>query len=116
MTRKPASLQAVEVVILALLLVVIVGQSAYLLTYVTQSRKVQDRLVCQTQINTAFRESLTVRTESAGRERDAQRQLLTSLRRPVDRAVVEDAYARYFAVLDQADRDRDAHPLPDITC
>ncbi|MEN3267359.1 MAG: hypothetical protein V7646_4253 [Pseudonocardia sp.] len=52
----------------------------------------------------------------AGRERDAQRQLLTELRQPTNRAQVDEAYAEYFAVLDQADRERDPHPLPDIAC
>lgn len=116
MIRKLASMQGVEVVMFVLLFVVIVAQSVYLVTYVRAQREVQDQLVCQSQVNTAFREALTVRTESAGRERDAQRKLLTALSEPPSREQFQRAYEDYFTALDQADRDRDANPLPDFDC
>jgi hypothetical protein len=115
--RKGApSLQGVEAAIFAFLLLVILGQTYYLVTYVQQQRETTAKVLCQSDVNTAFRRALLERSDSSARERQAQRDLLTALavQPPPEEARV--VYRRYFDVLDQADRDRAANPLPTTTC
>lgn len=116
MIKRIASLHGVEVVIFALLLAVMIGQSYYLLTYVHEQRLTQDRLVCQSHLNDAFRDALTQRTDAASAERAAQRTFLTSLTQNSTPAQAQKAYGDYLAALDAADRDRANNPLPAPSC
>lgn len=108
-------LQAVEMVIFGLLFAAILGQSVYLITYVREQREVVDAIRCQTELNTQFRIALKLRTDAATREREAQRELLTGP--PArDPATARERVQNYLNVLDEADRERDANPLPQDSC
>jgi len=108
-------LQAVELVIFGLLFAAIIGQSFYLITYVREQREVVEKIRCQTELNTAFRLALKIRTDAASREREAQRELLTGPPTK-DPAVAKARIEGYLKVLDEADRERDANPLPHDSC
>lgn len=116
MIRKLVSLQGVEIAIFAVLFLAIIGQSIYLITYVREQREVQDALVCQSQLNSAFRDSLTSRTDAASRERAAQRAFLVSLTQDTTPAQGQKAFSDYLHALDDADADRANNPLPAPTC
>lgn len=114
MIRK-IGLQAVELVIFGLLFAAILGQSFYLITYVREQREIVASVACQTELNTQFRLALKIRTDAASREREAQRTLLTGP--PVkDAAEAKARVQHYLDVLDEADRERDANPLPADHC
>lgn len=110
--RRFGGLQGVVLAMLALLLVVMVGQTLYLLSYGQQLRENQNALVCGWQVTQQLR-------EAAARERAAQRALLSmNANRDADKALT-DAERRaasqvgikaYLDVLAQNDRDRAALP------
>lgn len=108
-------LQAVEVAIFGLLFAAILGQSFYLITYVREQREVVAALSCQTELNTQFRLALKIRTDAATRERAAQRELLTGPPTK-DPVTAKERVQNYLNVLDDADRERDANPLPKDSC
>jgi len=106
--RPWGGLQGVVLGVLALLLVVMVGQTVYLLGYGQQLRESQDALVCQWQVTKQLR-------EAAGRERGAQRALLATnstananrdLTDAERRAAAQVAIKAYLDVLDANDVDR----------
>ena len=111
--RRFGGLQGVVVAVLALLLVVMLGQTVYLLSYGRQLRESQDALVCQWQVTQSLR-------EAAGRERAAQRALLTTnaniyanktLTEDERRAASQVAIKAYLDVLNRNDADRADLPL-----
>jgi type II secretory pathway pseudopilin PulG len=108
-SRPFGGLQGVVVAVLALLLVVMLGQTVYLLSYGHALRESQDALVCQWQITQQLR-------EAAARERTAQRTLLAaSANRQNLPATERETASRlavnaYLDVLAQNDRDRAALP------
>lgn len=102
-------LHAVEVAIFGLLFAAILGQSFYLITYVREQREVVDAIACQTHLNTEYRKALKIRTDAASREREAQRTLLTN-------PITAESTRAYLDVLDDADRERDANPIPSENC
>lgn len=108
--RKHPNLELVEVGVFALLLIVVCAQTYYLMTYVRDQRAITDRLQCQVQLNDVFREALTLRTAAQARERQAQREFLTS------RAFGPEQLRNYLAALDEADADRANTPLPTSRC
>lgn len=114
MIRK-IGLHAVELAVFGLLFAAILGQSFYLITYVREQREVVEAIACQTKLNTQFRLALKIRTDAATREREAQRTLLTSPPAK-DAAEAKARVESYLKVLDQADRERDANPLPADSC
>lgn len=107
--RRFGGLQGLVLAVLALLLVVLLGQTAYLLSYGRQLRENQDALICQWQVTQQLREAAT-------RERTAQRTLLTASanRQNLPEAERETASRlavnAYLDVLAQNDRDRAALP------
>lgn len=111
MTGKPArnSLAPVEWAVTVLQVVVTIVLAAYLLTYVQQQRERADLVECQSELNTAFREAIAARSDSAAAERAAQRDLLTS-------AFDQAAITAYLDALAVADRDRANNPVPRDVC
>lgn len=108
--RKHPNLELIEVGVFALLLLVVCAQTFYLLTYVRQQRQVSEQVACQVQVNSVFREALTLRTDAGTRERQAQREFLAAV---LD-GVTADELATYNRALDEADRDRAYAPLPSV--
>jgi type II secretory pathway pseudopilin PulG len=112
--RAFGGLQGVVLAVLALLLVVMLGQTVYLLSYGQRLRESQNALVCQWQVTQSLR-------EAAGRERAAQRALLsanassnsnTSGMSEADRRTAQRlAITAYLDVLADNDADRAALPL-----
>jgi len=111
--RALGGLQGVVLAVLALLLVVMLGQTVYLLSYGQRLRESQDALVCQWQVTQSLR-------EAAGRERAAQRALLaanassssnTSQMSEADRRTAQRvAITTYLDVLNANDADRASLP------
>lgn len=109
MIKRPPTMGLVEMAVFAVLALVLCGQTVYLLTYVSNQRAITDRLQCQVQLNDVFREALTLRTAAQARERQAQREFLTSTFSP-------EQLRTYLAALAEADRDRANNPLPTSRC
>lgn len=109
MIKRPPTMGLVELAVFAVLTLVLCGQTYYLLTYVAAQRAITDRLQCQVQLNDVFREALTLRTAAQARERQAQREFLTSAFGPEE-------LRNYLAALDEADADRANTPLPTSRC
>lgn len=108
--RLFGGLQGVVVAVLALLLVVMLGQTVYLLSYGRALRENQDALVCQWQVTQQLR-------NAANLERGAQRELLTvngnfdpNESAEARRARREVAIRAYVRTLEKTDADRAAVP------
>lgn len=87
----------------------------YLVTFTQATREAGE---CQEAVNASFRAALTTRTVTAGQERAALREVLVDvLSQPSDERRSQESLTRYLAVLDRAERERAAAPLPDgSTC
>lgn len=68
---------------------------------------------CQTEYNTQVAEALRQRSEAQGAETFAQIQLLTTENPTRDPEVGRQALARYVAALQELERVRAAHPIPE---
>lgn len=100
--------QGIELAVLALLLIVMVGQMAYMLSYSRDLRESQDALLCQWQVTTQLR-------NAANLERQAQRDmLLTVSNQDLPRKERETqgriALNNWLIALNKADADRAAVP------
>jgi hypothetical protein len=102
-------IQGVEIAVLVLLLLVMLGQMLYTLSYSRTLRESQDALICQWQVTTQLR-------NAANLERQAQREIinlagnqdLSAEERKVQGRI---ALKNWLDALNQADADRAAVPL-----
>jgi hypothetical protein len=97
--------------VLALVLATMLGQGAYLITYVQGQRQVQE--CYQTQFDDLIESSAAFRT-AGQQDRQAQRELL--LGQSGSEALQDAAIERYLQQLDEADRTRLSSPLPERRC
>lgn len=107
--RLSAGLQGIQIGVLVLLLIVMVGQSVYLLSYSKRLRESQDALICQWKVTTQLR-------TAANFERQAQRDMLlvvvnTELPDSERRLQAQAALRSWLLALDKSDADRASVPL-----
>lgn len=72
--------------------------------------RTEDQITCQTEFNQRFIGALQERVDASARERQAQRELLTST--PATRPEREQALRTYLQKLDEADQAREQNPYP----
>jgi len=104
-----SGVQGIEIGVLVLLLIVMLGQSIYLLSYSKRMRESQDALICQWQVTNQLR-------TAANFERQAQRDMLTivvntDLPETQRKVQAEAALKSWLLALDKSDADRAAVPL-----
>lgn len=98
--------------------VVLVAMSVLSVIFVAvQTERVRAVTECQAEYNDAYTKSLVQRSNAARRERQAQRDFLTSfLTARLTEAQGRAVFEKYLGSLDAADREREAAKIPVRRC
>lgn len=94
-------------------LVVVLIAVLTMFTAVSANVHLEHATACQAQFNQTYRDALAQRTDAATEEREAQRQLVIAVS-DADPGNNRAALDAYRSVLDRADAQRSANPVPTL--